>query len=102
MKFGIFQFGLMSLSVTSGLKFTKNEEFMNSAEPQWWRAQPSEKRITWIRKNVENYFYTHFPSTAHANYRLKPLFDDTIDDMEKIGRRCRRNSLSGDYRNDSL
>ena len=92
----IFQLTLLSMSsVASGLKFTKNEEFMNGAEPEWWRPQPSEKRLGWIRKSFENYFYSHFPSTAHANYRLKPLFDDAINDAEKLGRRCHRYSLSG-------
>ena len=77
--------------------FVNVDGFMSADPPSWLTKHPAEKRLKWLGNNNVKFFETHFPE---EHRKLQPLFEDYIQDMQKIeaacqpGRRRRDGKLS--------
>lgn len=76
----------------SDRKFTNKEDFMNSKTPTWWKDFSADKRMYWIQNAPNKFFDMHFPRISAGNVRLRALFLDIAEDVDRIRGRCRKNN----------
>jgi len=65
--------------------FVNVDGFMSADPPSWWTKHPAEKRLKWLGNNNVKFFETHFPE---EHRKLQPLFEDYIQDMQRIEAAC--------------
>ena len=88
MKFTLALLAAASANPDEDRKYVNKNSFMSSNPPRWWDNHSSQKRHDWLIKNVDKFFEAHFAPDGKAQKKLKPLFEDLIDDLEKYKANC--------------
>ena len=84
-----FSLALLAATATANddKKYINKPNFMSSSAPGWWSNKEPVERNDWLKKQNKKLFKMHFDGQK-PQQKLKPLFDDLIEDSLRIYNEC--------------